>query len=324
MGGEDMVTRPILPVVIVLPVLLASLFLIVFFTLGKKTRKGAKALRILRVAGIFALIFMINLRVQHKRYDMDVEMKNIDILFVLDTTLSMWAEDAVGFETRIEQAQADCKYIMEEMAGSNFSLIRFDNRAQILAPFTQDRRNVTDALSTIKGPDVYYAKGSSMNVPIEAMGEMLESSAEKAERSTVVFFLSDGEITDGSALESYEWLEPFIDAGAVLGYGSLSGGKMKNDGAWGYIFDHSTGEDAVSVIDEENLRLIASDLGIDYIRMAGSGNVDYILQAVKAGSTVSLGDTDAVVYDDTYYYYVVPLLLLILWELILFIRRRTL
>ncbi len=174
-------------------------------------------------------------------------------------------------------------------------------------------------------PDTYYARGSSLNVPLEAMEDLLISSSEKKDRTTVLFFLSDGEITDGSILDSYEWLEPYVDAGAVLGYGSLTGGKMKDDvGYYTYITDPETGDDAVSYLDEENLRLIANDLGISYIRMRAPGDLTYLLSSVKAGSTVSVGESDAVVYDDSYYYYVPPLLALILWELILFIRKRRL
>ena len=319
-----MVSRPILPVVLVLPVLAVLFVAIVYFAVRKKAPRAQKIFRILRVLAIFALIFVINLRIQHKRYDFDVELKNIDILFVVDTTISMWAEDAAGYDTRIEQVIADCNYVMEEMAGSNFGLIRFDNTAQILAPFTQDRRNVGDALSTIKMPDTYYARGSSLNVPQQAMEELLLSSSEKKDRTTVVFFMSDGEITDGSVLEPYEWLEQYVDAGAVLGYGTLTGGKMQSDFSYSYITDPETGEDAVSYLDEENLRLVAGDLGVEYIRMRASDDLAFLLSSVRAGSTVSIGETDAAVYDDTYYYYVPPLLALLLFELYLFLRKRRL
>ena len=319
-----MTMRPMIPVVILLPVLAAALAVILFITVRKKQKMVRKILRIARAAGIFALIFLINLRIQHKRYDMQVELKNIDILFVVDTTISMWAEDGIGYETRMEQAAADCEYIMEEMAGSNFGLIRFDNRSQILAPFTQDRKNVADALKTIRTPDTNYAKGSSMNVPMQDMEDLLISSSEKKDRTTVLFFLSDGEITDGSEMESYEYLEPYVDAGAVLGYGSLEGGRMEDATNWGYIQDPETGDTALSYIDEENLRLIAQDLGLEYIHPRAPMEVDYLLSSVKAGSTVSIGDTDAVVYDDTYYYYVIPLAALLVWELVLFIRKRKL
>ena len=319
-----MVTRPILPVILIAPALLALFVIILFFSARKKAPRPQKFFRMLRVAGIFALIFLVNLRIQHKRYDFDVELKNIDILFVLDTTISMWADDANGYDTRMEQAVADCNYIMEEMAGSNFGLIRFDNRAQILAPFTQDRNNVRDALSTIKMPDTFYAKGSSLNTPLPEMEDLLLSSSEKSERTTVLFFLSDGEITDGSNLDSYEFLETYVDAGAILGYGTLSGGNMTDANNYGHITDPDTGDLAISYLDEENLRLIASDLRVDYIHMRAPGDLSYLLSSIRAGSTTSVGEDEAAVYDDTYFYYVIPLVALLLWELFLFIRKRRL
>ena len=316
-----MITKPIVPVFIVLPVLLIMLGIYVWVTIRKKSKLPFKILGIARILVILALVFLINLRIMDKEYNAEIEMKNLDVLFVVDSTISMWAEDYDGNETRMSGVLNDTEYIIDELSGSNFGLIRFDNRAQILAPFTQDHETVKDAFSTIKTPDVNYAKGTSLNVSKEAMQELLESSNKKEERLTILFFISDGEITDGSELESFADLESLVDAGAVLGYGTEEGGEMVYDDWGSYVRDPETNQHAISKIDEGNLKKIAEDLDIDYIHMDDMANIRYLIESIKSGSSLTIEKSDSVTYKDTYFYYAIPLAIMLLLELVLFIRR---
>ena len=316
-----MITKPIIPVVIMVPLLLVVLICFIIGVFRRNIKIRYKVLAILRITIIIVLAFLVNLRIMDKKYNAQVEMKNLDVLFVVDTTISMWAEDYSGKDTRMDAVLEDTEYIIDQLSGSNFGLIRFDNRSQILAPFTQDHETVKDAFSTIKEPDIYYAKGSSLNVSFEDMKSLLESSNMKDERLTILFFISDGEITDGSELQSFSELEELVDAGAVLGYGTDKGGIMEY-GKWGsHVQDPETGKDAISKIDEDNLRQIASDLDIEYIHMKSTSNIAYLIESIKNGSSLTVEKSDSVSYEDTYYYYVVPLIIMLIIELVLFIRR---
>ena len=313
---------PIVPLAVVIPLMVLIIGGYVFGVVKKKTDIFLKILKILRVLAILALVFVINLRIMGKRYNVDVELKNIDVLFVVDTTISMWAEDYNGDQPRMDAVIRDCEHIMDSLAGSNFSLIRFDNRAQILAPFTQDSRNVSDAFATISTPDKYYAKGTTPNVAYEAMGEMLTSSSKKEDRTTIVFFISDGEVTaDKEEVMSFAGLEGLIDGGAVLGYGTKTGGKMYDKASYQYIRDPETGNDAFSILNEVTLQDLASEMDIDYIYMDDPAKIEYLLDSIKSGSSMQMASSDNVSYEDTYFYYVIPLLLLLLIEMVLVIRR---
>ena len=315
-----MITKPIIPLFIVIPLLIIILIIYIFNLVKKEDRYLYKILGVLRITVILVLAFLVNLRIMEKKYNATIEMKNLDVLFVVDTTISMWAEDYNNKDPRMEGVLADTEYIIDELSGSNFGLIRFDNRGQILAPFTQDQETVKDAFSTIKMPDRYYAKGSSLNNCYADLKTLLDSSNKKTERMTVLFFISDGEITDGSTLRSFKELEPLIDTGAVLGYGTENGGKMK-DTYGGYIKDSSTGKDALSILDENNLKKVASDMDIEYIHMKSTANVKYMVESIKNGSSLTLEKADSVSYEDTYYVYAAILLAFLVLEAVLFIRR---
>ena len=314
-----MITRPLLPPV-VLGIIIAVVFAgVLVAILRRKNSLIKKLVSVFRNLAIFLLIFVILLRPMNRRFDMDLELKNIDVLFVVDTTISMWATDYGNGRTRIRGVSDNAAYIMQELSGSNFALIRFDNRAQVLAPFTQDMDNVDDAFATLREPDRYYARGSSPNVVYDDLEKMLESSAAKEDRMTVLFFISDGEITaEGETLRNFSELSQYVDGGAVLGYGTKEGATMQD--ANGIIRDPETHTDAISRIDEDNLRKLSEDLDIDYIHMVDDKNVAYLLETIKSGSVSYVGNEDAYIYDDTYYWYVIPLAALLLWEMVVVLR----
>ena len=275
---------------------------------------------ILKSLLIASLAFILNLRPMKATYNTEIMLKNIDVLFVVDNTISMYADDVAL--RRMDQVHDDIVKVMNEFDGSNFAMIRFDNSSQILSPFTQDTRNIEDILDIIQYPDTYFAKGSSLNTPYEDMEQLLISSYNKAERMTVAFFISDGEITDGSSLQSYKDLAQYIDAGAVLGYGTTNGGRMRIDSFESdYLIDNSTGSEAISKIDESTLQTIANDLEVSYIHMPDADNFQSLLTSIVNQSSSVVGDSKAVSYEDTYYYFAWALLALLFFELIQFIRR---
>ncbi len=122
-----------------------------------------------------------------------------------------------------------------------------------------------------------YARGSRLDRPIAAMARLLPRT-EDGSRYSVAFFLSDGEQTAEGDPPDFRSLAPSISAGAVLGYGSDEGGRMRiytgRDSLLDqYIQDPETGEDAVSRIDEATLRGIADDLGVDYLHRTSPGGL---------------------------------------------------
>ena len=299
-----------------MPVMLIAFAVLIFLMLRRRGQILDLVFTAARLVAIFALAFMVNLRVQVARDEMNIQLKNLDVLFVVDTTISMWAQDYDGTRERMEGARADCAYIMEKLAGANFALIRFDNRGQILAPFTQDTRNVTDAFDTIRAPDREYARGSDLSAAYPVMEDLLESSSGKENRKTIVFFLSDGELTNDATLMSYAGLAHYIDDGAVLGYGTRQGGRMREGSYSEYVADPRTGDIALSRIDENNLKQLAADLDIDYLYMEQPSVVDDKLNYIRLVARTTVGEAKIDTFDDTYHYYVYPILLLLVVELV--------
>ena len=114
-----------------------------------------------------------------------------------------------------------------------------------------------------------YANGTTLNIPLEDIKSMLEVSKNKENRKRIVFFISDGEITkENEVLKSFNVLQKSIDNGAILGYGTKSGGKMKVTNEYteeeNYVQDITKDRytEAVSTINENNLKSLAKDMKV--------------------------------------------------------------
>ena len=318
-----MILQPIIDPGVMAAVLGIMVYIRLMSLVRRRGTAGAKWFAALRCLLIAALVAVISLRPVIEEKQIDVEVKNVDVLFAIDGTISMWAEDYSGSSQRMSGVISDCKSVMEELGGAAFGVVKFDNLSWILAPYTQDTEAVTDVITMISRPDPDYAAGSSLNTPYNDMKRMFESSRKKDDRLTVVFFMSDGEITDGSQLRSFADLAQYVDYGAVLGYGTADGGPMKQDD-YRYIYVADTYEKALSVIDEDVLRQIASDLDIPYIHMDGEygrEELSKVAGQIIEGSRSATEKKDAVVYQDIYFWFVIPLLLLLAVELYLLLHR---
>ena len=314
--------QPIFPVVLMLLVFAIVLGFTVAIICRNQIQTKEKIFAIARLGIIYLLVLCIGLRPVTVDENYEFSAKNLDVLFIVDTTISMWAEDYNGKNKRMEGVVDDAHYIINELAGCNFALVTFDDSAHVLAPFTQDFKYIENLFDTFSIPDSYVASGSDLSMPYKDIESLLLSSSRKENRKTIVFYISDGEITNGTKLKSYAELAQYVDGGAVFGYGTQKGGKMK-EGSWGYLYDYDTHKDALSKIDEENLKQIADDLGIDYQNVNnGNAPIKGTIEIIKESSkTIIENDKGAEIYKDTYYFFAIGLAIMLLLELAIIIKK---
>lgn len=308
-----MIINPIIPI---------WLMAIICIALAICKRKGKFAY--IRQIIMIILLFMINLRMMIPT-DVEVSTKRIDanVFFVIDNTISMTANDCADGTTRMDALKADCNNITGSLSGARFSLITFANISKLGFPLTESTSFVNSCIKGIGVTDELYAKGSSMNICKDMVVELVKAAHEKNTGKVIVFFISDGEITNGDNLDSFKEAAKYIDGGAVLGYGTSKGGNM-------YIKDYFSDDlvviedkseypykKAVSKIDEENLKAIAKDMGIEYINMTTENKLDTVIDNIKK-DTASLGDEDSRLdgYKDIYFIFIIPLLGMLVYEFI--------
>ena len=156
------------------PVIPIPIMVIICIALIALKRKGAW--NFTRQIIISVLIFAINLRLAIPSDNVMVVKNDIDVLFVVDNTISMLAEDyGSDEERRMDAVRKDVETIMNEFEGARFGLITFDDTANYLIPYTSESSIVLSAVQTLEGRLKEYAGGTSLNISYDVMQQVLEN-----------------------------------------------------------------------------------------------------------------------------------------------------
>ena len=233
-------------------------------------------------------------------------VSNVEIYLVVDRTGSMAAEDwaggpGAGGGTRLDGVKSDLTAIRDAWPQARFCILALDGAAARELPLTSDLGAVTAWIGSLQQEITQRSQGSSLERILPLLVQTLDRAKEKnPEDARLVYILSDGEATDdgqGAADASAAgatWAKAgeLTDGGAVLGYGTASGGMMRSfdgsstPGSGKYILDPDTGKPAVSVPDTRALASVAEALGVPYFqRTGGSDDVptgDFTRQDVNA------------------------------------------
>lgn len=258
-----MILQPVLH-----PILLALLCVVPAFfavrALAKGPSRGLWALRL----GMIAVVFVMLLRPGIPGGTSQTLATDTDVVIVVDTTASIVAEDWAGDRPRIDGVRADVQAIVDEYPGARFALISFDAAAQLRLPLTTDATALISSLDVMRPEVTDQSRGSSVGIANRMLADTLSAAAKASpERGRMVFYLGDGEQTASSEPESFVSSAKYVDGGAVLGYGTTEGGPMRKttgQGAEGGDYIEYQGQPALSVLDEDNLRVISEQLGVEY------------------------------------------------------------
>ncbi|MBD5785815.1 VWA domain-containing protein [Cellulosimicrobium terreum] len=266
-------------------------------------RPGAPRLAWVRRGVVVLLLGLVGLGPSVVSTSKDDTVTNVDMFFVVDRTGSMAAEDygVDGDQQRLDGVRADIVSLTESIPGARYSIISFDSQASRQLPLTTDARAIESWAQTFDREITLYSQGSLTDRPLDELTTALNGAAEQnPENVRLVFFLSDGEQTADGEPRSFADLAPLIDGGAVLGYGTSEGGRMKehdpdvDDADAEYIVDPSqTGADgvapdALSMIDEDTLTALADQLGVPY---------EHLTEPTETASLVAGIDPEQVAAD---------------------------
>lgn len=306
----------------IIPIWLMIIISIIYILLILKTNNKKKL--IIRIL-IIVLIFIINLRFMTENKNGESYVSDLDIIMVVDNSISMVAEDYNGNNRRLDEVKDDLKYILDNIPSSSYSIITFDSKSYIRSPFTPDRDNIDSIIDTMDVKLSYYSNGSNITIFKNDLKYLLKSSKKKDNHKRIVILVSDGEVISSKGLVSLKDLKKYIDDGIVLGYGTTKGGKMKEklyttSKEYEYVEDRRGSTypppKAISKINENNLKKMANDLGIDYIHMTKQSKVNNKIKKISNKSSLSESKTMKS-YKDTYYPFAIILSILVLMELYL-------
>lgn len=282
-----MILQPLLPVALLVLVLVPLLVLtgtlaVQGFRQGTPVGRH-QALAWLRRFAIVTVVAIIGVGPSLPRTSMDTSVTAVDMFFVVDRTGSMAAEDYNGTSPRLDGVRADINSLVADVPGARYSIISFDSQASRQLPLTTDARAVDAWTQTMDREVSARSQGSLVDRPLDELTRALTGSAEQHPANIrLVFFLTDGENTAEGDRRSFADLAPLVDGGAVLGYGTEEGGRMKEyslsptgKGSEGeYLKDDSLpgGPDALSIYDPVELAALADELGVEMVHRTVAGD----------------------------------------------------
>jgi len=245
-----------------------------------------------------------------------------DVVIVLDTSLSMAAEDLAP--SRLEHAKHSIASLLDRLEGHRVGLVTFAGQATLACPLTVDHGAVR----------LFLESSDVRSVPLpgtalaDALGLALRSlaSGAAADRGRAVVVYSDGEDHEGGIDEIVEQYARSAIAVHAVGCGTTRGAPIPLRDPSGALSGYKKdGEDRVvtSRVDEDVLERIA--LGTDgrYFRAtAGEVEVERIATALSGLESGALGSELRASYEERFQIPLVVGWLALVAETLLGDRRR--
>ena len=279
------------------------------------TRQTVKAALLLA-----AFLFLILALVQ-PRFGMRLEMvtrRGVDVVVVLDTSLSMMAEDMPP--SRLLRARLEIESLIDRLEGDRIGLVAFSGQSFVLCPLTLDygaAKLFLDSIHTGLIPTQGTAIAQAVRTATDAFG-----SDEQKYKALVL--ITDGEDHAG---ESVEAARAAADAGVrifAVGIGTQEGEliPISKDGRTEFLKDRD-GNIVKTRLDEATLVEMARLTGGGYVRsQRGHVGLDEVYQQISRMEERELGSHKLSQYKHRYQWPLGVAVLLIILESLMSDRRR--
>jgi Ca-activated chloride channel family protein len=189
-----------------------------------------------------------------------VERKGVDVVFVLDSSLSMGAFDVQP--SRLYVAKALVRRMAEAMPGNRVALVQDEGEGLVLTPLTLDGAVLDLLLDTVE-PGSLPEPGTQLAPGLEAALRLFGQGSQK---HRVIVVLSDGEDWGGGIERAAGRLREEGVAVHAVGIGSPQGAPVPIPGAQGEFKRDENGRVVVSRLHEETLESLTRATGGTYLR----------------------------------------------------------
>ncbi|MBI3313851.1 MAG: VWA domain-containing protein [Candidatus Omnitrophica bacterium] len=242
-------------------------------------RNSAWRLRFLCFILAFFFAILALARPQWGEERKKVERKGIDIVFLLDTSLSMLAEDIAP--NRLQKAKLTIKNFIHRLKGDRVGMVAFAGTGFLQSPLTLDYSAFLLFLDAI---DTGYIPipGTSLD---PAIGLAVRSFPDKDLKHKVIILLTDGEDHEGGVEAATAAAKQAGVKIYVIGYGTPQGApiplKSETGQRTGFKKDE-TGQIVMTKLNQPILEKIAVETGGIYITASpGEQEVGLILKHLE-------------------------------------------
>lgn len=285
--------------------LLSGLAVLLYVLVSRYVRRGWRGFDLARLGSIsrlstsrrpvwLALLFVLgsdSLIVAAARPRIAIERRQevyqtVDLVFLLDTSLSMRARDVLP--SRLERARDEIKdFIINRSRDrvGRLGLVTFSGSSMILSYLTRDASNILFYLDSLQpdGPATYGTDiGGAIGNAIALVEKERSADTVLSPADLAFVLVSDGEDNGPGMTKA---VQQAAEAGYriyAIGIGSQAGAMVPvrgDDGQWSWLIDEN-GEPLVTNFDEGTLRSAAAMTGGEYYRSYTGGELRATLDEI--------------------------------------------
>ncbi len=242
---------------------------------------------------------------------MELERQGVDVLLLLDTSISMDAVDVRP--SRLEKAKYEVGRLISRLQGDRVGIIVFAGSAHLHCPLTSDYAALRLFLNAVD-TRLVQLQGTVIG---EALDLALGAFDSESHKFKTVVVVSDGEDHDGRALET---AQKAVEQGIIIhtvGVGTQAGAPVPIGDGSEFKKDQD-GRVVTSILNEVVLEELARAGSGTYQRVDNrSGDLSGLAEEIDAMEKRVLKTQEFSQYEDRYQYFLLPAMLCLLAELLL-------
>ncbi len=241
--------------------------------------------------------------------------EGLDIVFLLDVSNSMLAEDVAP--NRLKKAKHIIKNFLERLSGDRAGIVAFAGSAYPAVPLTTDYEFIKQTLEildekAITNQGTMFAKAVQVGMELLEKGGLSETPADshiglqQESSSRVMIILGDGESHEGEEKKHHDKLKELGIRIYSIGLGSTKGGPIpmrdENSTLHGYKKD-SSGNLIHTKLEKTDLETLASKTGGKFFYASSNeGEVEEIISSLKSLDRTEGAGKRVIVYEEFFQY----------------------
>ena len=211
---------------------------------------------------LLSFLFFQPLTIPQKSLDKEQKEKGVDILFLVDVSLSMQTTDVLP--NRLKYFKQTLLEMLENLSGNRLGILAFSGKPFLYSPMTTDIASFSDYIKGL-GVDMIGTRGTDIGLAFQKAKEILDTS--RIFRNRLIVLVTDGENLESTKIPNFEQKTKFI----IWGIGTQEGGNILYENEKNNYKGYVTKQGQISVA-TSNPNLIISKINLTFLEKLAVDN----------------------------------------------------
>ncbi len=272
---------------------------------------GKERLKTVLTLLMISLLILTLARPQWGEIKKEITKKGVEIIFLVDTSLSMLAEDVSP--DRIGRAKIIMRAFLRQFRGDRVGIVTFAGSGFIQSPLTVDYDAFmlfSNSIQVGSIPDL----GTSLREGVETA---IRAFPESRKKNHVIIILSDGEDMEGQMEQAFETAKSANVRIYSIGIGTPQGApiplRAEKGKITGYKKDHE-GQVVITILNDVILKQLAEKTGGLYLEGTSGREAEWVYQHMQNIEKEDFKHRKVAEKEDYFQFFLLLAVLLAIWE----------